>query len=508
MTALKTSRWTALPVVLAGTFLVVLDFFIVNVALPSMQTDLRRRRRRHRVGRRRLRADLRPCSDHRRPPRRPPRPPARLHGRRRPVHAELARLRARAERRRCSSPPARPGRRGRGDHAPGALDHRRHLPRRRPRPRAGVYGVALGLAAVGGQLIGGALVQVDLAGLGWRSCFLINVPIGLVALALAPRLVPESRAAGRRAPRRGGAALLDARPHRDPAAAHRGPRARLAGVDVDLARRRAADPRRLPRAGRCASAPAVDAAAGPRCSAGGLHRRPGHRSSGAGRRPSSCCSRSTCSPAAASGRCRPAWCSRSSPSPFTWPACRASSPRPCWRYRASTRKNDACRTRTPSCTTRPRLNARPPGTAKRAGDGVRPRSARRTLPAGRKRPREDQRRGGEPRSAHAPATVCAALRRAAARRRSGPPSRAPCRARRGARRPARATRAPAAGRRERSETEAGTLMRNTLRQARPARSTCTSTPPMSWPPTAAEAQDQAVSSPARGRGQHPCTSRR
>jgi MFS family permease len=34
------SRWTALAVVLAGTFMVVLDFFIVNVALPSMQADL------------------------------------------------------------------------------------------------------------------------------------------------------------------------------------------------------------------------------------------------------------------------------------------------------------------------------------------------------------------------------------------------------------------------------------------------------------------------------------
>ena len=30
----------ALPVLLAGTFMIVLDFFIVNVALPSMQTDL------------------------------------------------------------------------------------------------------------------------------------------------------------------------------------------------------------------------------------------------------------------------------------------------------------------------------------------------------------------------------------------------------------------------------------------------------------------------------------
>ncbi len=34
------SRWAALPIVLAGTFMVVLDFFIVNVALPSMQTHL------------------------------------------------------------------------------------------------------------------------------------------------------------------------------------------------------------------------------------------------------------------------------------------------------------------------------------------------------------------------------------------------------------------------------------------------------------------------------------
>src|SRR3954454_19832306 len=36
----NTTPWTALPVVLAGTFMVVLDFFIVNVALPAMQADL------------------------------------------------------------------------------------------------------------------------------------------------------------------------------------------------------------------------------------------------------------------------------------------------------------------------------------------------------------------------------------------------------------------------------------------------------------------------------------
>jgi MFS family permease len=34
------SRWAPLPVVLAGTFRVVLDFFIVNVALPSIQSSL------------------------------------------------------------------------------------------------------------------------------------------------------------------------------------------------------------------------------------------------------------------------------------------------------------------------------------------------------------------------------------------------------------------------------------------------------------------------------------
>jgi EmrB/QacA subfamily drug resistance transporter len=57
------------------------------------------------------------------------------------------------------------------------------------------YGMTMGLAAVSGQLIGGALVQADIAGLGWRSCFLINVPIGGLALACAARVIPESRVA-------------------------------------------------------------------------------------------------------------------------------------------------------------------------------------------------------------------------------------------------------------------------------------------------------------------------
>ena len=94
----------------------------------------------------------------------------------------------------------------------------------------------MGLAAVGGQLIGGVLVQADVAGLGWRSCFLINVPVGLAALALAPRWCPSraARARGRLDLR--GTLLVTLGADRGRAAARRGPRARLAGVDVGLAR--------------------------------------------------------------------------------------------------------------------------------------------------------------------------------------------------------------------------------------------------------------------------------
>lgn len=58
-----------------------------------------------------------------------------------------------------------------------------------------VYGMVMGIAAVGGQLLGGVLIAANVDGLGWRVIFWINVPIGIAALALARRLVPESRAA-------------------------------------------------------------------------------------------------------------------------------------------------------------------------------------------------------------------------------------------------------------------------------------------------------------------------
>jgi EmrB/QacA subfamily drug resistance transporter len=61
-------------------------------------------------------------------------------------------------------------------------------------PKAiGVYSTVMGLAAATGQLIGGVLIHLDLAGSGWRAIFWVNVPVGLAALALAPRLLPNRR---------------------------------------------------------------------------------------------------------------------------------------------------------------------------------------------------------------------------------------------------------------------------------------------------------------------------
>ena len=57
-----------------------------------------------------------------------------------------------------------------------------------------VYGMVMGLAAASGQVIGGLLIALNLAGVGWRTIFLINVPIGLAGLALVHGAVPESRA--------------------------------------------------------------------------------------------------------------------------------------------------------------------------------------------------------------------------------------------------------------------------------------------------------------------------
>uniref|UniRef100_A0AAU2JQP6 MFS transporter n=1 Tax=Streptomyces sp. NBC_00049 TaxID=2903617 RepID=A0AAU2JQP6_9ACTN len=60
----------------------------------------------------------------------------------------------------------------------------------------GVWGAVGGVSMAAGPLIGGVLVD----SVGWRSIFLINLPVGLAALALTLRHIPESRAARPRRP--------------------------------------------------------------------------------------------------------------------------------------------------------------------------------------------------------------------------------------------------------------------------------------------------------------------
>ncbi|MCX4980786.1 MFS transporter [Streptomyces sp. NBC_00572] len=56
-----------------------------------------------------------------------------------------------------------------------------------------LYGATAGLSMVTGQILGGVLVAADLAGSGWRAVFLVNVPVAVVGLVLAVRTVPETR---------------------------------------------------------------------------------------------------------------------------------------------------------------------------------------------------------------------------------------------------------------------------------------------------------------------------
>jgi EmrB/QacA subfamily drug resistance transporter len=190
----RATPWSALPVVLTGTFMVVLDFFIVNVALPSMQASLHASsgalewvaagygltsavflitgaRLGDRIGRRRafmlglalFTVSSAACGA-------APNPEILIFGRLCQGVAGALLM-------------------------PNVLSiiGVRYVGAERAKALA-AYGMSMGLAAVCGQLIGGVLVQANIAGLGWRSCFLINVPIGAVALLLAPQMVPESSA--------------------------------------------------------------------------------------------------------------------------------------------------------------------------------------------------------------------------------------------------------------------------------------------------------------------------
>lgn len=186
-----------LYVVLVGAFITVLDYFIVNVAIPSIQTDLRATPSQAQLviigygvaftagmitgGR---------LGD--------------LYGRRRMYMTGLAffTLASLA----CGIAPGPEAliaaRVAQGAAAalmvPQVLGILNATYEGEQRGRAfNAYGLVVGMAGVFGQLIGGALISSDIAGLGWRTIFLINVPVCLVAFALTRRLVPESRGSER-----------------------------------------------------------------------------------------------------------------------------------------------------------------------------------------------------------------------------------------------------------------------------------------------------------------------
>jgi MFS family permease len=56
----------------------------------------------------------------------------------------------------------------------------------------GMYGAILGFASALGLVLGGALTDADLFGWGWRTVFFVNVPIALVSVVAAIRVVPET----------------------------------------------------------------------------------------------------------------------------------------------------------------------------------------------------------------------------------------------------------------------------------------------------------------------------
>jgi EmrB/QacA subfamily drug resistance transporter len=202
-------RWGTLLVVLAGTFMTFLDFFIVNVALPSMQAELH-------AGQDAIELVVAGygvafavgmisggrMGD--------------LYGRRRMFAAGLLLFIVTSLA--CGLAPnaaalvlARVLQGASGALlTPQVLAILGTVYTGAHRARAfAAYGMAMGFAGVLGQLLGGALIQADIAGSGWRGVFLINVPVGVAGLVAVRRTVPESHGQ-RTALDVGGATLLTA----------------------------------------------------------------------------------------------------------------------------------------------------------------------------------------------------------------------------------------------------------------------------------------------------------
>lgn len=57
-----------------------------------------------------------------------------------------------------------------------------------------LFGAVFGLASVVGQALGGVLISLDVFGLGWRAIFLVNLPVALLVILFAIPLLRQTRA--------------------------------------------------------------------------------------------------------------------------------------------------------------------------------------------------------------------------------------------------------------------------------------------------------------------------
>ena len=71
----------------------------------------------------------------------------------------------------------------------------------------GLYGTVIGTSSFSGNVLGGVLVSANIFDLGWRAIFLINIPVGLAVIAFA-RFVRESRSPKARRLDLGGVAIM------------------------------------------------------------------------------------------------------------------------------------------------------------------------------------------------------------------------------------------------------------------------------------------------------------
>ena len=72
----------------------------------------------------------------------------------------------------------------------------------------GLFGTVIGTSSFSGNVLGGLLVSANVFGLSWRPIFLINLPVGIITVIAAAKFVSESRSPKARRLDMGGVALM------------------------------------------------------------------------------------------------------------------------------------------------------------------------------------------------------------------------------------------------------------------------------------------------------------